>query len=58
MRMSLLDRLFIQDWPMRQPTGGLLAKGEGCALLVMCIVCAWIMLLAGDGAAAFIYFQF
>lgn len=56
--MSLLDRLFIQDWPMRQPTGGLLAKGEGCALLVMCIVCAWIMLLAGDGAAAFIYFQF
>lgn len=56
--MSLLDRLFIQDWPMRQPNGGLLAKGEGCMLLVMAIACAWIMLLAGDGAAAFIYFQF
>lgn len=56
--MSLLDRLFIQDWPMRQPNGGLLAKGEGCAFLIAAIACAWIALLAGDGAAAFIYFQF
>ena len=56
--MSLLDRLFIQGQPMRQPKGGLLAKGEVCAFLLMAIVCAWLMLLAGDGAAAFIYFQF
>ena len=56
--MALLDRWFIQDWPMRSPKGGLLARGEIAALLVMCIVCAWILLLAGDGAAAFIYFQF
>ncbi len=56
--MALLDRYFIQDWPMRSPKGGLLAKGEIVTLLVLCIVCAWVLLLAGDGAAAFIYFQF
>ena len=56
--MALLDRYFIQDWPMRSPKGGALATGELCTVLVMCIVCAWILLLAGDGAAAFIYFQF
>ncbi len=56
--MVMLDRLYIQHQPMRQPKGGVLAKAEVCAFLLMGIVCAWMMLLAGDGAAAFIYFQF
>ena len=56
--MVLLDRHYIQHWPMRRPKGGPLAKAEVCAFLLMGIVCAWMMLLAGDGAAAFIYFQF
>ena len=56
--MVMLDRLFIQHLPIRQPQGGLAAKGQVCAFLLAAIVCAWTMLLAGDGAAAFIYFQF
>lgn len=56
--MVFLDRLYIQHLPMRQPKGGLLAKFEVCGFLLMAIVCAWMALLAGDGAAAFIYFQF
>ena len=56
--MTLVDKLFVQEFPIRQPRGGLWAKGEICAFLLAAIVCAWTMLLAGDGAAAFIYFQF
>ncbi len=56
--MSLVDRLFVQEWPMRRPQGGALVKAETAAFLVMAIAAAWLLLLAGDGAAAFIYFQF
>ena len=56
--MSILDRLFIQDRPMRTVKGGFTVKAEICAFLLVTILFAWMMLLAGDGAAAFIYFQF
>lgn len=56
--MGLADRLLVHSWPMRQPKGGSLVKIETCAFLLMAIAAAWILLLAGDGAAAFIYFQF
>lgn len=56
--MSLVDRLLVQGWPMRAGSGGTLLKAETAGFLLMAIVVAWLMLLAGDGAAAFIYFQF
>ena len=56
--MTFIDRLFVQQWPMREPRGGLLVKAEVAAFLVMASAASWLLLLAGDGAAAFIYFQF
>jgi hypothetical protein len=38
--------------------GGTLLRTETAAFLLMAIVTAWVALLAGDGASAFIYFQF
>ena len=56
--MTFIDRLFVQEWPMRRPRGGLLVKSEVAAFLVMAVAISWLLLLSGDGAAAFIYFQF
>ncbi len=58
--MSLIDRMLVQGWPTRRlaENGGTLLRTELAAYLVMTIAVAWLMLLAGDGAAAFIYFQF
>ena len=57
--MSFLDRLLVQGWPMRRlDRGGTLLKVGTAGFLLMAIVVSWLMLLAGDGAAAFIYFQF
>ena len=57
--MSFIDRLLVQGWPMRRlGSGGSLLKAETAGFLLMAIVVSWLMLLAGDGAAAFIYFQF
>ena len=58
--MSLVDRLLVQGWPMRPlpEKGGSLLRVETAAFLLMAIVVSWFMLMAGDGAAAFIYFQF
>ena len=58
--MSFVDRLLVQGWPMRpaERGGSTLLKTEMAGFLLMAIVVSWLMLLAGDGAAAFIYFQF
>ncbi len=57
--MALLDRLLVQGWPTRRlSAGGALIKAETAAFLLMAVAAAWLLLLAGDGAAAFIYFQF
>ena len=58
--MSLVDRLLVQGWPMRRlhEGGGSLLRVETAAFLLMAIAVSWSILLAGDGAAAFIYFQF
>lgn len=57
--MSFIDRLLVQGWPMRKlDGGGTLIKAETAGFILMAIVVSWLMLLAGDGAAAFIYFQF
>ena len=56
--MSFVDRLLVQGWPMRSKPNGTLLKADTAGFLLMAIVVAWLMLLAGDGAAAFIYFQF
>ena len=57
--MSLMDRMLVQGWPIRQPRqDGSLLKVAVALWLGMAILAAWIALLAGDGAAAFIYFQF
>lgn len=57
--MAFVDRLLVQGWPMRRLAGGgTLLKTEVAAFLLMSITVAWLLLLAGDGAAAFIYFQF
>ena len=56
--MSLVDRLLVQGWPMRSGSNGALLKAETAGYILMAIVAAWLILLAGDGAAAFIYFQF
>ena len=56
--MALVDLHFAQGRSLRQPEGGELVTAEGIAFLVMAIACAWLMLLGGDGASAFIYFQF
>ena len=58
--MSLVDRLLVKGWPTRrlEGGGGRLLKLEVGGFLLMAIVVSWLMLLAGDGAAAFIYFQF
>ena len=56
--MSFADRLLVQGWPMRSQPEGTLLKTDVAGFLLMAIVVAWLMLLAGDGAAAFIYFQF
>lgn len=58
--MSLVDRYLVQGWPMRPASrgGSTLIRTETAGFLLMAIVAAWLMLLAGDGAAAFIYFQF
>jgi len=57
--MSLVDRILVQGWPLRN-TGesGTLIRVETAGFLLMAIVVSWLMLMAGDGAAAFIYFQF
>ncbi len=58
--MSLVDRLLVQGWPMRRLSGagGSLLRVETVGFLLMAIVVSWFILMAGDGAAAFIYFQF
>ena len=56
--MSFADRLLVQGWPMRSGENGTLLKVETAGFMLMAIVTAWLILLAGDGAAAFIYFQF
>lgn len=57
--LAFVDRLLVQGWPMRaRAEGCTLLKAETAAFLLMAITAAWLMLLAGDGAAAFIYFQF
>ncbi len=58
--MSLLDRCMIHGWPMRRAEkgGSTLLKTETAAFLLMAIAVSWCILMAGDGAAAFIYFQF
>lgn len=56
--MAFLDRLFVHGQPMRRAENGLIVKAETSAFLVIATAVAWLMLLAGDGAAAFIYFQF
>ncbi len=56
--MPIIDRIFVHGWAVRQPSGGTLVKAEIAGFLLMGIVIAWILLLAGDGAATFIYFQF
>ena len=57
--MSFVDRLLVQGWPMRRlGEGGTLLRVETAGFLLMAIVVSWLMLMAGDGAAAFIYFQF
>ena len=43
---------------MRSGENGTLLKVETAGFMLMAIVTAWLILLAGDGAAAFIYFQF
>lgn len=58
--MSFADRLLVQGFPMRpaERGGSSLIKVETAGFLLMAIVVSWLMLMAGDGAAAFIYFQF
>jgi D-alanyl-lipoteichoic acid acyltransferase DltB (MBOAT superfamily) len=57
--LPFVDRLLVQGWPMRAiARGGTLLRTETAAYILMAIVAAWLALLAGDGAAAFIYFQF
>jgi D-alanyl-lipoteichoic acid acyltransferase DltB (MBOAT superfamily) len=57
--LPFVDRLLVQGWPMRSiRRGGTLLRTETAAFLLMAIVTAWVALLAGDGASAFIYFQF
>ena len=57
--MSFVDRLLVQGRPMRTlGEGGPLLRVETAGFLLMSIVVSWLMLMAGDGAAAFIYFQF
>lgn len=56
--MSFVDRLLVQGWPMRSQPNGTLLKADAAGFILMAIVAAWLLLLAGDGAAAFIYFQF
>ena len=57
--MSFVDRLLVQGYRMRPlGNGGTLLRAETAGYLLMAIVVAWLILLAGDGAAAFIYFQF
>jgi D-alanyl-lipoteichoic acid acyltransferase DltB (MBOAT superfamily) len=57
--LPLVDRLLVQGWPMRPiAQGGTLLRTETAAFILMAIVAAWLTLLAGDGASAFIYFQF
>jgi hypothetical protein len=57
--LPFVDRLLVQGWPMRPiAQGGTLLRTETAAFILMAIVAAWLALLAGDGAAAFIYFQF
>ncbi|MCD8115742.1 MAG: MBOAT family protein [Oscillospiraceae bacterium] len=56
--MTLIDRIFVHGWPIRQPKGGSLVTAEVSAFLLLAIAASWILLLAGDGASAFIYFQF
>ena len=58
--MSLTDRYLVQGWPLRtaEKGGTTLIKVEVFAFILMASAVSWAMLLAGDGAAAFIYFQF
>ncbi len=57
--MSFVDRILVQGWPARLPeNGGTLLKVAVGGFVLMATVAAWIALMAGDGAAAFIYFQF
>lgn len=59
--MALYDRLVTHD---EQPdefgaTGSAVAVNHGKSVVaVWCVLLAWIVLLAGDGASSFIYFQF
>ena len=57
--MSFVDRILVQDFPVRLPEkGGTLLKVSIGGFLFMAMAAAWVALMAGDGAAAFIYFQF
>ena len=57
--MAFVDRILVQGWPARLPEkDGTLLKVSVGGFILMAIAAAWITLLAGDGAAAFIYFQF
>ena len=59
--MVLLDRLIVHDEAPR-PDGSYasdraVSHGRG-GILLWSVLAAWILLLAGDGASSFIYFQF
>jgi hypothetical protein len=59
--MVLLDRLIVHDEAPR-PDGSYasdraVSHGRG-GILLWSVIAAWILLLAGDGASSFIYFQF
>ena len=57
--MGFVDRILVQGFPVRLPEkGGTLLKVSAAAFLALSVLVAWVALLAGDGAAAFIYFQF
>lgn len=57
--MGFVDRILVQGWPVHLPQkGGTVLKVAVAGFLALTVAVAWISLLAGDGAAAFIYFQF
>ncbi len=55
--MALADRLYVHGRPAGHARGALM-RTETAFYLTLAVAVSWLMLLAGDGAAAFIYFQF
>ncbi len=57
--LPFVDRILVQGWkPRAIAQGGTLLRVEMAAFVLMAIVVSWVILLTGDGAAQFIYFQF